>query len=512
MLKYRPGLTLTLKIFTLTAQISEMVGRLSTHTQYLAATRVQHNNKLNCVQGSLALAGKKITLAEINQVLEGRSLVVSLREVKEIQNTLAVYSQLDSYNPTEEQDLLAAHATLMAGLSDKAGCYANSSLVNYNLAEFSLDRFNLHSANSTPQTATHSTTYFTQNSSKHLTKYLIKHLARHQVNQLTEATINLVEPAVLMGNLFAWLETNEYPALITSCIFYYELDLLQPFMEGNGRLARLWYSLILTRWNPIFTHLPIEALLATQQEDYHQAKAKSLYLDDCAPFVELMLTSLATALTQAFPAIAEETSQLRAHSAIKRGKKLDKEAVSGVNSNENQDLTQQLNKATNTNLGKVEQARMDTVLGNNKEGVLGKGGSVNLGNGLGIQSGLELGNFADNRANSKLGNAAAKVTNSLLGKGLGVKFGNELDSELGKNKQGAIQIQQLANQELTANQQGLLKLLLADPKITLVNLAKQLNLSTTAIENNLKKLREKKLVERKGGRRTGYWQVNLLAD
>ena len=99
-----------------------------------------------------------------------------------------------------------------------------------------------------------------------------------------------------MEDLFDWLKNSKEHLLIRSCVFHYEFEFIHPFSDGNGRMGRLWQSLILGKWNPAFEHLPIENLVYANQQRYYDAIAKSSASGECSPFIVFMLQNILDSL------------------------------------------------------------------------------------------------------------------------------------------------------------------------------------------------------------------------
>ncbi|CAG0936819.1 Protein adenylyltransferase SoFic [Thermoflexales bacterium] len=124
--------------------------------------------------------------------------------------------------------------------------------------------------------------------------------------------IHMAPPAdrvpALMDDLFRWLATSEAHPLITSSVFHYEFEFIHPFADGNGRMGRLWQTLILTRWNPIFVEIPVESLVHEHQAEYYEALQKSTAQTDSAPFIEFMLRMILDAVQSATPQVAPQVT------------------------------------------------------------------------------------------------------------------------------------------------------------------------------------------------------------
>ncbi|WP_308334846.1 Fic family protein [Thiolapillus sp.] len=166
------------------------------------------------------------------------------REIREVQNALAVYEKLPEWNPLQERDLLAAHALLMKDLLDSAGSYRQRGVGVMGQNE-------------------------------------VVHIAP-PANRVPE----------LMGNLFQWLKQTDFHPLVASSIFHYEFEFIHPFEDGNGRMGRFWQSLLLYQWSPVFEHLPIESMIFAHQQDYYDALNQSTQAGDSAPFLRFMLQTI----------------------------------------------------------------------------------------------------------------------------------------------------------------------------------------------------------------------------
>ncbi len=213
------------------------------------------HNRVRTIHGSLAIEGNTLSEAQITAILEGKRVIAPPREVQEVRNALAAYDRFDRWRPESEQDLLEAHRMLMAGLIDEAGGYRRGG---------------------------------------------VGVMAGKQV-------IHMAPPAErvpqLMGDLFDWLAATDLHPLIASSVFHYEFEFIHPFADGNGRMGRLWQSLILARWNPLFADIPVESLVFEHQAEYYDALQESTRQPDSAPFIAFMLRMILDAVTAAAPQV-----------------------------------------------------------------------------------------------------------------------------------------------------------------------------------------------------------------
>jgi cell filamentation protein, protein adenylyltransferase len=244
----------------LVAQISEVVGRLAVLTDNAKALRLRRINRIRTIRGSLAIEGNTLTEAQITAILNGKRVIAPPREIQEVRNAIAAYESLKQLGPDVETELLEAHRILMAGLIDEAGTYRRGG---------------------------------------------VGVMAGGQV-------IHMAPPAGrvpgLMHDLFHWLAVCEAHPLIASSVFHYEFEFIHPFADCNGRVGRLWQTLILTRWNPLFADIPVESLVYEHQAEYYQALQKSTDQTDSALFIEFMLTMILEAISTVTPQVIPQVT------------------------------------------------------------------------------------------------------------------------------------------------------------------------------------------------------------
>ncbi len=264
-MNYQPPFTITPPILNLVAAISEAIGRLSVLADADRSLRLRRASRIRTIHGSLAIEGNTLSEAQITAILEGRRVLAPPREVQEVKNALAVYDRFHVWNPEAEQDLLEAHRMLMSGLIDQAGAYRRGG---------------------------------------------VGVMAGEQV-------IHMAPPADrvphLMGDLFGWLTTDDTHPLIRAAVSHYEFEFIHPFADGNGRMGRLWQSLILSRWNPLLAHVPVENLICEHQDEYYQALQESTRETDSAPFITFMLQMLSDciiATPQVEPQVTPQVGEL----------------------------------------------------------------------------------------------------------------------------------------------------------------------------------------------------------
>jgi len=262
-----PPFTITPRILDLVAQIGEAIGRLDA-TAIQSDLRLRRINRIRTIQGSLAIEGNTLSEDEITAILEGRPVIAPPREVQEARNALKAYDEFRNWNPASVDDLLKAHEMLMTGLLDAPG-----------------------------------------------------HFRRVSVGVVGGGEVHHIGPPpsrvpTLMEALLAWLGRTDAHPLIASSVFHYEFEFIHPFEDGNGRMGRLWQTLILARWKPLFAYVPVESLVYARQSAYYEAIRQSTAEAASTPFIVYMLE----AILDAVAATPQETLQatLQATPQVKR--------------------------------------------------------------------------------------------------------------------------------------------------------------------------------------------------
>ena len=245
---YKPPFTVSPKAINLIASISSQIERYAIKMEQGDTLRLRRANRIKTIHSSLAIEGNTLSEGEVQAVLEGKTVVAPLKEIQEVRNAIKTYELYPKLDPFSIQDLLLAHGTMMAGLVDEAGMFRKGGV-----GVFDGDK--------------------------------PVHIAP-QADRVRD----------LMNDLFVWLENADDHLLIKSCVFHYEFEFIHPFADGNGRIGRLWQSLILGRLNPVFEHLPVENLVYSNQQAYYNAINKSSYLADSGPFIDFMLEEILNAL------------------------------------------------------------------------------------------------------------------------------------------------------------------------------------------------------------------------
>jgi len=260
MSNYKPPFTISGHTINLLEEITDVVSRYNIKNE--ANLRLRGINRIRTIQGSLAIEGNQLSTDQITAILEGKPVVAPLHEIQEVRNAIKTYDQLSVWNPSSINDLLEAHAMLTDGLIEEAGKFRSGG---------------------------------------------VGVVAGKEV-------IHMAPPAdrvpFLVSDLQQWLlETDEHP-LIAGSVFHYEFEFIHPFADGNGRMGRLWQTLIMSRWNEMFSYLPVENMIYMHQQAYYDAINTSSQKGDCASFIEFMLEVIVEAIKANTPEVTPEVRKL----------------------------------------------------------------------------------------------------------------------------------------------------------------------------------------------------------
>ena len=245
---YTPPFTVSANAINLLTRITALTERLTARLGQADKLTLRKVNRVKTIHSSLAIEGNTLSENEVRDMINGKTIVAPLREIQEVKNAIKAYELYPTLDPFNEQDLLKAHHVMMESLVERPGRYRTGGVGV-------------------------------------LGQYGFVHIA---------PPAHLVP--TLMANLFSWLKHAKDNIIIRSCVFHYEFEFIHPFDDGNGRIGRLWQSLILGKLNPIFEHLPVENMVYTNQQTYYEAISNSSNKGDCSPFIDFMLNEILKAL------------------------------------------------------------------------------------------------------------------------------------------------------------------------------------------------------------------------
>ena len=237
----KPPYDITPRVLKLISSISEKIGEVNATYLSKQSPQLRKQNRIKTIQSSLQIEGNTLTTEQITALIEKKRVVGPKKDVLEVLNAIEVYDELITYKPHSERVFLKAHAALMKGLLDPVGKYRNQSV-----GIVKGDK--------------------------------LEHLAPPFQNV-----------PYLMKELFGYLKDDDELTLIKSCVFHYEMEFIHPFLDGNGRMGRLWQTVILLQDFPVFEFLPFEKLISETQIDYYQSLSLSDKLGKSTPFIEYML-------------------------------------------------------------------------------------------------------------------------------------------------------------------------------------------------------------------------------
>ena len=247
---YTPPFHITDEITNLVAAISEQIGRITILSHGNLNPRLRRENRIKTIHSSLAIEHNSLSLEQVTAILDGKRILGNPNEIQEVKNAYETYEMLLSLDPYSVSDLLKAHQTMMAGLIPENGTFRSGGVGVFD----------------------------------------------------GEVVIHLAPPArlvpVQIQDLFHWYQTSKIHPLIRSAIFHYEFEFIHPFADGNGRMGRLWHSLLLGSWNEIFYWLPIEELIRSRQSEYYHALGQSDQAADSRVFVEFLLKVILDSLEE----------------------------------------------------------------------------------------------------------------------------------------------------------------------------------------------------------------------
>ena len=245
---YQPPYKLNTEILNLTAEISALMERFVIRLGKDDGLKLRKANRVKSIRSSLAIEGNSLSESVVSDIINGKRVVAPAQEILEVKNALATYEMYSKLNAFSVKDLLKAHKTMMQGITPDAGSFRNCA------------------------------------------EGVFK----------GKKCIHLAPPPrmvpQLMDNLFGWLKTSKEHLLVRSCVFHYEFEFIHPFSDGNGRIGRLWQSLILGKLNPAFEYLPVENMVYANQQKYYNAIALSTKAGECSPFVEFILNNILEAV------------------------------------------------------------------------------------------------------------------------------------------------------------------------------------------------------------------------
>lgn len=248
---YIPPYQITDKILSFVADISEKIGKITERTNLDSKPHLRKNNKIKSIHSSLAIEANSLSLDEVRDVINGRTVIGKQKEIQEVKNAYAAYEEIGCFDVYSIKELKRLHGIMTKYTVEESG--------NFRRGEEGV--FN------------------------------------------GDQCIFMAPPASLvpeqMQSLFDWMSKAKETVhpLILAAVFHYEFVFIHPFSDGNGRMARLWHTAILTAWKPMFEFIPIESQIEKIQNGYYKAIAQCHIDGESTVFIEFILEQISAVLT-----------------------------------------------------------------------------------------------------------------------------------------------------------------------------------------------------------------------
>ena len=248
----QPLFQITNKIIDEVAEISELTGRLSAPDHLSSNPNLRRTNRIRTIHGSLAIEQNTLSLEQVTAVLNGKHVLAPPKDIAEVKNAYEIYERLDELDPYSVDDLLTAHGIMTRGLVEESGMFRTRPVG----------------------------------------------VVDQEGHVLHFGTLPQYVPDLVV-ELLNWAKHSDLHMLIRSCVFHYELELIHPFADGNGRVGRLWHTLLLSKWNSVFAWLPVESIIHDYQQEYYDAINASNDAGESTAFIEFMPSVIKASLIDA---------------------------------------------------------------------------------------------------------------------------------------------------------------------------------------------------------------------
>lgn len=246
----QPPYSLNAAILRALTDISRKIGAINASFLTKPSPELRKKNRIKTIQASLAIEGNTLSTDQVSAILENKRVIGPAKDIKEVANAITAYKEIHTLNPFSERSFLSAHKILMQGLIHQAGKYRTSGVG------------------------------------------IVKG------NKITHVAPPAQNIPYLMKELFNYVKKSDDLILIKSCVFHYEMEFIHPFSDGNGRMGRLWQTLLLMHQYPIFEYLPFETLISKNQKQYYKALAASDKEGASTIFIAFMLNIISQSLDE----------------------------------------------------------------------------------------------------------------------------------------------------------------------------------------------------------------------
>ena len=261
---YKPPFTITNEILSYVSSISEKIGRITATSNLESKPHLRKNNRIKSIHSSLKIEANSLSLGQVRDVINGKIVLGEQKEIQEVKNAYATYEKFGEINPYSIRDLKKFHGIMTKYVVEESGDFRREEEGVFNGAQ----------------------------------------------------CIFMAPPArfvsQLMDDLFDWMKEAQYSVhpLVLSSVFHYEFAFIHPFADGNGRMARLWLTAILSKWKPVFEYIPIESQIEKFQDEYYDAIVKCHVDGESTIFIEFMLSQIDKILDDISVQIREDNDQL----------------------------------------------------------------------------------------------------------------------------------------------------------------------------------------------------------
>lgn len=318
---YKPPFEITSKIIELISNISEKIGEINYLQNNPYNIQLRKENRIKTIHSSLAIENNSLSLKQITAIIDGKHVLGNPNEIKEVKNSIQAYDLLLSLNPYNEKDLLKAHKLMMQDLVDRNGKYRTDGVGIFD----------------------------------------------------GEKVVHLAPPAdrvsELMYYLFKWLKESDVHPLIKSCVFHYEFEFIHPFQDGNGRMGRLWQTVILKEWKEIFAWLPVETLIKEKQKEYYSVLGASDSNANSTKFIEFMLSLILNTIEEIIETEKRVTKKVTIKVTINQQKIINAIRENPfVTQEELSDIIGITKKSITANMKKLQDSGLIKRIGANKNG------------------------------------------------------------------------------------------------------------------------------------------------
>lgn len=272
----KPPFEITNRMIDYVAEIAELLGKLNVTDALSSNPTLRRSNRIRTIHGSLAIEQNTLSLEQVTAVLNGQHVLAPPKDIAEVKNAYEIYERLDELDPYSVDDLLTAHGIMTRGLVEESGMFRTRPVG----------------------------------------------VVDSEGHVLHFGTLPQYVPDLVM-ELLEWAKTSEVHMLIRSCVFHYELELIHPFADGNGRVGRLWHTLLLSKWNPAFAWLPVESIIHDRQQEYYEAINASNDAGESTVFIKFMLSAINASLMDTI-CTSGEMSDGKVDKATMRWKQIEK--------------------------------------------------------------------------------------------------------------------------------------------------------------------------------------------